>query len=111
MQKSNPGSTCKVGVESNPSGMNYFKRFYVCVWMVFPKGQIKGELLKAIGRDADNHVYPIAWAVIDVENKDKWTWFIELLVVDLDLDGGRGLVIILDRQGSTTGYYITTSIC
>ncbi|CAI9284732.1 unnamed protein product [Lactuca saligna] len=88
--RSNPGSTCKVGVDSNASGMNYFKRFYVCLkafkdgWNrgcrhvigldgCFLKGQIKGELLTAIGRDADNHVYPIAWAVINVENKDNWT--------------------------------------
>ncbi|CAI9274845.1 unnamed protein product [Lactuca saligna] len=113
--RSNPGSTCKVGVDSNASGMNYFKRFYVCLkafkdgWNrgcrrvirldgCFLKGQIKGELLTAIGRDADNHVYPIAWAVIDVENKDNWTWFIELLVADLDLDCGRGLVVISDQR-------------
>ncbi|CAI9295973.1 unnamed protein product [Lactuca saligna] len=113
--RSNPGSTCKVGVDSNASGMNYFKRFYVCLkafkdgWNrgcrrvigldgCFLKGQIKGELLTAIGRDADNHVYPIAWAVIDVENKDNWTWFIELLVADLDLDCGRGLVVISDQH-------------
>nr|KAJ0189575.1 hypothetical protein LSAT_V11C800413560 [Lactuca sativa] len=61
----------------------------------FLKGQIKGELLTAVGRDEDNHVYPIAWAVIDVENKDNWTWFIELLVADLDLDCGRVLVGLL----------------
>ncbi|CAI9262366.1 unnamed protein product [Lactuca saligna] len=62
------------------------------------KGHIKGELLTAIGRDANNHVYLIAWSVIDVENKYNWTWFIELLVVDLDLDCGRGLVIISDQH-------------
>ncbi|XP_023738192.1 uncharacterized protein LOC111886191 [Lactuca sativa] len=113
--RSNPGSTCKVRVDSNASGMNYFKRFYVflkafkdgwnrgCKRVIgldgcYLKGQIKGELLTAIGRDADNHVYPIAWAVIDVEKKDHWTWFIELLVADLDLDYGRGLVVISDQH-------------
>lgn len=30
--------------------------------------------------------------MIDVKNKDNWAWFIELLVVDLDIGGGRGLV-------------------
>nr|KAJ0218978.1 hypothetical protein LSAT_V11C300142140 [Lactuca sativa] len=113
--RSNPGSTCKVGVDSNASGMNYFKRFYVCLkafkdgWNrgcrrvlgldgCFLKGQIKGELLTAVGRDADNHVYPIAWAMIDVDNKDNWTCFIELLVADLDLDCSRGLVVISDQH-------------
>ncbi|CAI9293687.1 unnamed protein product [Lactuca saligna] len=60
--------------------------------------KIKGELLTAVGRDAYNHVYPIAWAVIDVEKKDNWTWFIELLVADLGLDCGRGLVVISDQH-------------
>ncbi|CAI9272396.1 unnamed protein product [Lactuca saligna] len=66
-------------------------------WL-FPKGSDQGRTFDCIGRDADNHVYPIAWAVIDVENKDNWTWFIELLVADLDLDCGRGLVVISDQH-------------
>ncbi|CAI9300082.1 unnamed protein product [Lactuca saligna] len=57
----------------------------------------QGSFLTAIGRDADNHVYPIAWVVINVEKKDNWTWFIELLVADLDLDCGRGHVVISDQ--------------
>ncbi|XP_023741700.1 uncharacterized protein LOC111889780 [Lactuca sativa] len=111
---SNPGTTCLVGVESNP-GFNYFKRFYVgfkafrdgwsrgCRRVIrldgsFLKGQVKGEILTAIGRDADNHVYPIAWAVVNVENKDNWTWFIDNLVADLDLGAGNGLVVISNQH-------------
>nr|KAJ0219824.1 hypothetical protein LSAT_V11C200062670 [Lactuca sativa] len=58
----------------------------------------KVELLTAIGRDADNHVYPIAWAVVIIENKDNWSCFIELLVDDLDLGGGNGLVVVSDQH-------------
>ncbi|XP_023734539.1 uncharacterized protein LOC111882401 [Lactuca sativa] len=111
---SNPGTTCLVGVESN-LGFNYFKRFYVgfkafrdgwsrgCRRVIgldgsFFKGQVKGEILTAIGRDADNYVYPIAWAFVNVENKDKWTWFIDNLVADLDLGAGNGLVVISDQH-------------
>nr|KAJ0191807.1 hypothetical protein LSAT_V11C800426050 [Lactuca sativa] len=64
----------------------------------FLKGQVKGEILTAIGRDAHNHVYLIAWAVVNVENKDNWTWFIDNLVVDLDLGAGNGLVVISDQH-------------
>nr|KAJ0196765.1 hypothetical protein LSAT_V11C700369240 [Lactuca sativa] len=65
----------------------------------FLKGRkVKGEILTAIGRDEDNHVYPIAWAVMNVENKDNWTWFIENLVADLDLGAGNGLVVISDQH-------------
>ncbi|CAI9273729.1 unnamed protein product [Lactuca saligna] len=113
--RSNPGSTCKVGVSVNPDGVNYFERFYVCFkalkdgWNTgcrrvigldgcFLKGQIKGEILTAIGRDANNHVYPIAWAVVNVENKENWTWFLQLLVDDLGVEDGRGLVVISDQH-------------
>ncbi|CAI9267739.1 unnamed protein product [Lactuca saligna] len=64
----------------------------------FLKGQIKGEILTAIGRDANNHVYPIAWAVVNVENKENWTWFLQLLVDDLGVEDGRGLVVISDQH-------------
>nr|KAJ0198923.1 hypothetical protein LSAT_V11C600306500 [Lactuca sativa] len=113
--RSNPGSTCKVGVSVNLDGVNYFERFYVCFkalkdgWNTgcrrvigldgcFLKGQIKGEILIAIGRDANNHVYPIAWAVVNVENKENWTWFLQLLVDDLGVEDGRGLVVISDQH-------------
>ncbi|KAL4582793.1 hypothetical protein LXL04_007352 [Taraxacum kok-saghyz] len=118
--QSNPGSTCKVGVHVNPGGVNYFRRFYVCFknfkdgWIrgcrrvigldgCFLKGHVKGELLTAIGRDADNHVYPIAWEVVDVENIDNWNWFLELLVDDLDLGSGNGLVVISDQHTGLLG--------
>jgi len=64
----------------------------------FLKGQCKGELLTAIGRDANNHVYPIAWAVVDVENKANWQWFLELLVDDIGIGDGGGLTIISDQH-------------
>lgn len=66
---------------------------------------MKGELLTAIGRDANNQVYPIAWAVVDVENKSNWTWFLELLSGDLDLIDGRGLVVISDQH--KVSFFIT----
>ncbi|KAL4563693.1 hypothetical protein LXL04_027738 [Taraxacum kok-saghyz] len=69
----------------------------------FLKGQVKGELLTAIGRDADNHVYPIAWAVVDVENIDNWNWFLDLLVDDLDLGSENGLVVISDQHKGLLG--------
>nr|KAJ0201850.1 hypothetical protein LSAT_V11C600324360 [Lactuca sativa] len=113
--RSNPGSTCKVGVTVNPDGKNYFQRFYACFkafkdgWNrgcihvigldgCFLKGQFKGDILTIIGRDANNHVYPIAWVVVNVEIKDNWTWFLQLLVDDLDVDCGSGLVFISDQH-------------
>ncbi|GKC63687.1 multidrug resistance-associated protein 5 [Tanacetum coccineum] len=43
----------------------------------------QGEILTVIGRDGNNHIYPVAWVVVNVENKDNWTWVLELLEEDL----------------------------
>nr|KAJ0186936.1 hypothetical protein LSAT_V11C900479560 [Lactuca sativa] len=113
--RSNPGSTCKVSVINNPDGKSYFYIFYICFKALssgrksgckkmigldgcFLKGEVKDELLTTIARDANNQVYPIAWVVVDAENKPNWTWFLELTHDDLILDGGRGLVIISDQH-------------
>jgi hypothetical protein len=49
----------------------------------FLKGPYKGILLAAVGRNANNNMYPIAIAVVESETKDSWTWFLECLVSDL----------------------------
>jgi len=64
----------------------------------FLKSPSTGELLTAIGRDGNNHIYPIAWAVVSVENKDNWTWFLELLSGDLDIELGVGVTVISDQH-------------
>ncbi|CAI9268484.1 unnamed protein product [Lactuca saligna] len=58
----------------------------------------RGQLLSAIGRDANNHIYPIAWAVVLVESKETWKWFIDLLIEDLGMGVGHGLTLISDQH-------------
>ncbi|XP_047159356.1 uncharacterized protein LOC124829828 [Vigna umbellata] len=50
------------------------------------QGQYKVELLTTIGRDPNDQMLPIAYAVVEVENKDTWGWFLQLLVENL---GGK----------------------
>ena len=87
IKKSNPGTTCVVkACKNEDTGENQFVRFYVCFnackqgWMAgcqpimgldgcFLKGVCKGQLLCAIGKDSNNQMYPIAWAIVVVENK------------------------------------------
>ncbi|XP_073360195.1 uncharacterized protein [Aegilops tauschii subsp. strangulata] len=64
----------------------------------FFKGATNGELLCAIGRDANNQMYPIAWAVVEKENNDSWDWFCDLLFRDLEVEDGQGWVFISDQQ-------------
>lgn len=113
--RSNPDSTVRITVTVNPDNTTTFHRFYICFKAIregwkracrrvigldgsFLKGQCKGELLTAIGRDANNQVYPIAWAVVDVENKNNWKWFLDLVNDDLGLQGGKGVCVISDQH-------------
>ena len=47
-------------------------------------------LLAAIGRDANDRMYPLAWAMVEGENNDSWEWFMEQLRKSLEInDGGK----------------------
>jgi hypothetical protein len=63
----------------------------------FLKGMYKGQFMSAVGRDANNNMYPIAMAVVEAETKDYWTWFLEALVTDLD-PTEHGFTFVSDRQ-------------
>ncbi|PWA46523.1 hypothetical protein CTI12_AA507900 [Artemisia annua] len=117
--KTNPGSTVKLDVEEGSGSKTNFKRIYVCFkalkdgWTVgcrkvigldgcFLKGTIKGELLTAIGRDANNQMFPIAWAVINVENKDNWLWFLVSLG---SKRSSKGMVTYAEHRQCTRHIY------
>ncbi|GKE45527.1 multidrug resistance-associated protein 5, partial [Tanacetum coccineum] len=106
----NPGSTVKLRV-INTDDKTYFDRFYVCFVGLkegfkngyrrvvaldgcFLKSPNQGEILNAIGRDGNNNIYPIAWVVINVENKVNRSCFLELLGADLDMPTGQGLTLV-----------------
>ncbi|CAI9303295.1 unnamed protein product [Lactuca saligna] len=111
----NPGSIVLIETNHTPDATQYFKRMYICLksikdgWIegcrrvigvdgCFLKGVCRGELLTAVGRDANNQMYPLAWVVVPVENKETWMWFIDLLLEDIEMGDGRGLTIISDQH-------------
>jgi hypothetical protein len=114
--RSNPGSTVVVCLDPTDMEQNVFQSFYVCFNAMkegfkagcrkvigldgcFFKGAVKGELLCAIGRDANNQMYPLAWAVVEQETNLTWKWFIALLIKDLNINNnGEGWVFISDQQ-------------
>ncbi|CAN1144658.1 hypothetical protein LINPERHAP2_LOCUS14220 [Linum perenne] len=55
-------------------------------------------ILSAIGKDGNNQMFPIAWAVVESENKHSWKWILELLQEELQLDDGTGWSVISDQQ-------------
>ncbi|RYR04617.1 hypothetical protein Ahy_B06g084389 [Arachis hypogaea] len=64
----------------------------------FLKGCFRGQLLSAIGQDANNHFYVIAFAVVDSETKESWKWFLTLLQEDLGDQYIHGWNFISDQQ-------------
>ena len=66
--------------------------------VVFLKGSCKGELLVAVGRNKNNQMYPISWAVVDQEAKHSWSFFINHLIQDLNLGIGHDLSVMSDMQ-------------
>ncbi|XP_076909294.1 uncharacterized protein LOC143566493 [Bidens hawaiensis] len=71
-------------------------RKVICLDGCFLKNS--GPLLSAVGRDANNHIFPLAWAVVSVENKENWTWFHNLLRDDIEMEGGHGLTLVSDQH-------------
>lgn len=112
--RTNLGSTVEVEIITI-DGIVKFDKFYVCfdalrkTWLAycrpiigidgcFLKNNMKGQLLAAVGRNANNQFYPVAWAVVETENIDSWLWFIRKLKSDLKLQDGDGFTLISDRQ-------------
>lgn len=89
LKRTNIGSTIEIKViRKSPGEKSRFLRMYIGFdslkkgWLAgcrkiigmdgcFLKGICKGELLCAIGRDANNQMFPLAWAVVEVENTDS----------------------------------------
>ncbi|KAF1886644.1 hypothetical protein Lal_00045877 [Lupinus albus] len=97
VRETNPGSKvtmefARVTIDRNPQ----FKRLFVCLdamkkgfvrgcrpWFGIDgchlKGPYGGILLAAIALDGNNGIFPIAIAVVEVECKDSWRFFLTLL--------------------------------
>ncbi|XP_021746632.1 uncharacterized protein LOC110712475 [Chenopodium quinoa] len=108
--KSNRANTVKMQLNAN-----IFQRLYLCFDALkkgflagcrpfisldgcFLKGPFGGQLLVAVGRDGNNQMFPIAWAVVEVESTDSWTWFLSLLGDDLGTVQGAGYTFMSDQQ-------------
>jgi len=118
LKSTNPGTTVVVRTSKNTiPGKEVFQGIYICLgalksgWMegcrriigfdgAFLKGVCRGELLSCISKDGNNQMYPVAWAVVNKESKDTWSWFIKCIKHDLELTQteGEGLTVMSDMQ-------------
>lgn len=60
-----------------------------CRWIIgvggcFLKTYLKGQLLCVVAKDGNNQMFPIAWAVVKIENEANWTWFLNILLEELE---------------------------
>ncbi|CAM8972800.1 unnamed protein product [Rhodiola kirilowii] len=62
------------------------------------KGHYNGQIHSAVGRDANDNMFPIAWAVCEAESKETWTWFLQALINDIGIPTQHNWCFISDQQ-------------
>ncbi|KAK2638658.1 hypothetical protein Ddye_026453 [Dipteronia dyeriana] len=110
IRRMNPGSTVVIKCsEGDGDGNPRFERLYICLaalkkgWKegcrpilgldgFFIKRFHTGQLLTTIGVDPNNQMYPVAYALVESECRDTWSWFLKLLGDDLMLNNAYGVV-------------------
>ncbi|XP_047306200.1 uncharacterized protein LOC124909578 [Impatiens glandulifera] len=70
----------------------------LCVDASFLKHKIGGQVLVAIALDANEQLFPVAFGVVDLENNNSWTYFMQQLRVAIELV--PYLVFVSDRHPS-----------
>ncbi|MBA0672134.1 hypothetical protein Goklo_024639, partial [Gossypium klotzschianum] len=76
------GSTIKMVVQRViADSLTHFKRPLIGLDGCFLKCPFKNEFLTAVERDANNQMFPIAWAVVEVERTDSWG--LEIAISDI----------------------------
>ncbi|EOA12319.1 hypothetical protein CARUB_v10007958mg, partial [Capsella rubella] len=65
------------------------------------RGRYGGCLIAASAQDTNFQVFPIAFGIVNSENDDAWTWFMEKLAEAIPDD--PDLVIVSDRHSSIYG--------
>ncbi|XP_016167990.1 uncharacterized protein LOC107610454 [Arachis ipaensis] len=125
LMRANPGSSVRIQVQRSPdldieapasSRTSYciFQRIYVCLEACkqsfqhcrdfigldgcFLKTPLGGQLLTAIGWDSNDQILPIAYAVVEAETKDSWTWFLSHLASDVGLEKMGRATFMSDQQ-------------
>ncbi|XP_025659280.2 uncharacterized protein [Arachis hypogaea] len=123
--RTNPGSSVKLHVQLPPAAQTEhpdttvdlsprFHRIYICLKACkesfmkcrpmigldgcFLKTPYGGWLLVALGWDPNDQMLPIAYAVVEAETKDSWTWFLSNLIDDIGADKLLRSTFMSDQQ-------------
>lgn len=52
----------------------------------FINGLYPGQLLSVVGTDANNVMFPFAYAIVEKETKRSWKWFLQCLAKDIPFE-------------------------
>ncbi|XP_062085852.1 uncharacterized protein LOC133791959 [Humulus lupulus] len=72
----------------------------LCVDGTFLKTKYGGQMLCAVALDANNHLYPVAFGIVDSENHDSWKYFMSKLKEAIG--EVEDLAFVSDRHASIT---------
>ncbi|XP_057809117.1 uncharacterized protein LOC131023590 [Salvia miltiorrhiza] len=92
-----------VGFSALRKGFSYGCRPIIGLDGAFLKTHLGWILLCAIAKDGNNQMFPISWAVVEVENQENWSWFLEILLEELHITDGNGFTFISDQQKQHKG--------
>ncbi|XP_039135693.1 uncharacterized protein LOC120273109 [Dioscorea cayenensis subsp. rotundata] len=112
LMRRNRGSIVKIDKESK-EGKSHFKRMFICLGPCSKgfllgcrpflgldgchlKGKYKGVMAAASAIDKCNQLFPLAYGILELENIESWTWFLNGLYEAIGLP--NGLVLASDRQ-------------
>ncbi|CAL2241205.1 unnamed protein product [Prunus armeniaca] len=99
-----PGPTVKVKsfVGEHTCGKEEISRFATSSWLATRfDDKLKTNLNISMGdlMALDyNGMFPIAFGVVEIENRECWTWLLEIFFRDIGITYGNGWIIITDKQ-------------
>ncbi|WOL01225.1 hypothetical protein Cni_G09939 [Canna indica] len=77
-------------------GFREYMHPILCINATHLRGKYPGVLMIATSIDAENRLFPVAFAVIEIEKIKSWEWFLDELF--RCIPGYRGLSIMSDRN-------------
>ena len=110
IRRSNPGSTmfvnskmglfenCYMSLDACKRGFLLGCRPIICIDGCHIKNRFGGVMLTAVGIDPNDCIYPIAIAIVEVEDTNSWKWFLNTLKEDLGIENTRPWTLMSDRQ-------------
>ncbi|XP_019176075.1 PREDICTED: uncharacterized protein LOC109171499 [Ipomoea nil] len=119
MDRTNPRTRYKVklsDLQDGGTGQERFLRMYIC-WDASKQGfrhcrpligvdgchlrsGSGGMLMIAVGVDANDSIFPLAYAIVEGEKRESWSWFLNFLAEDLGItkDREHEYTFISDKQ-------------